>query len=304
MSDLKRKLLPILVMAGKIVLTLVFIVVITVLLLVAAAVITLRRMPGAGMSDVVADVFFAQASLWAQIAGFIGGTLLSWMLFEKRRGWRLGFEPHRALRKTIGGLLLGSALIGLSALGIWLAGGVAFTRLPGNGDQLPALIGGLCLFIGVAVNEELFARGYLQGLAKRQYGAGWGIAISMIVFALLHAKNPGMWSSIMPLLNLLLAGLLFGLCREYSGSLWLPIGLHVSWNFVQGCVLGFDVSGMPLTSILTAEPIGSSYVSGGAFGAEGSVLTTITLVLSVGMLYNYYQRKHISRLTPARRNDL
>ncbi|MGG1551633.1 CPBP family intramembrane glutamic endopeptidase [Paenibacillus ferrarius] len=304
MSDVKRKLLPILVMAGKIALTLVMITVMTVLLLVVAAVVTLRRMPGAGMSDVVADSFFAQASLWAQIAGFIGGTLLSWMLFEKRRGWRLGFEPYRALRKTIGGLLLGSALIGLSALSIWLAGGVAFTRLPGSGDQLPALIGGLCLFIGVAVNEELFARGYLQGLAKRQYGARWGIAISTIVFALLHAKNPGMWSSMMPLLNLLLAGLLFGLCREYSGSLWLPIGLHVSWNFIQGCVFGFDVSGMPLTSVLTAEPLGSSYVSGGAFGAEGSILTTIVLVLSVWMLYNYYQRKHISRPTSARRNDL
>ncbi|RTE09743.1 CPBP family intramembrane glutamic endopeptidase [Paenibacillus whitsoniae] len=304
MSDVKRKLLPILVMVGKIALTLVMITVMTVLLLVAAAVITLRRMPGAGMSDVVADSFFAQASLWAQIAGFIGGTLLSWMLFEKRRGWRLGFEPNRALRKTIGGLLFGSALIGLSVLGIWLVGGVAFTRLPGSGDQLPALIGGLCLFIGVAVNEELFARGYLQGLAKREYGAGWGIAISTIVFALLHAKNPGMWSSVMPLLNLLLAGLLFGLCREYSGSLWLPIGLHVSWNFIQGCVFGFDVSGMPLTSVFTAEPLGSSYVSGGAFGAEGSILTTIVLVLSVGMLYNYYQRKHILRLTSARRNHL
>ncbi len=71
--------------------------------------------------------------------------------------------------------------------------------------------GGFLLFVGVAVNEELFARGYLQGLVKDRFGAKCGITVSTVVFALLHTFNPGMWSTPLPLLILLLAGLLIRL---------------------------------------------------------------------------------------------
>ncbi|MGO4274434.1 lysostaphin resistance A-like protein, partial [Paenibacillus sp. TAF58] len=145
------------------------------------------------------------------------------------------------------------------------------------------------LFVGVAVNEELFARGYLQGLVKIRFGTISGITVSTVVFAFLHTFNPGMWNSPLPILNLLLAGLLFALSREYSGGLWMPMGMHLSWNFFQGCIFGFEVSGTPMSSLMKTEIQGASLISGADFGAEGSLVTTIILILGIVLITTYYR---------------
>ena len=83
-----------------------------------------------------------------------------------------------------------------------------------------------------------------------------------------------------------------GLCREYTGSLWMPVGLHLAWNFMQGCLFGFDVSGIPMSSLITTETKGAVVISGGSFGAEGSLITSVILVLGIIMIYNYYQTRN------------
>ncbi|MCY9666580.1 CPBP family intramembrane metalloprotease [Paenibacillus alginolyticus] len=290
----KSKFLSILTIVGKVLLTLVFIVVITVLLSIVAAVVSILRHPAAqelSMAGVAGDPYFIKAALWAQIIGFISGVILSYAIFERRKGWTLGLHTHLLGRKLGEGFGAGALLITISSVGIWLLGGIKIVSFQWTGTLGLELTWGFLLFVGVAVNEELFARGYLQGLVKARFGAISGMTVSTIVFAFLHTFNPGMWSSPLPILNLLLAGLLFALCRECSGGLWMPIGMHLSWNFFQGCILGFDVSGTPMSSLIKTEIQGASFISGADFGAEGSLVTTIILILGIVMISTYYQKR-------------
>ncbi|WP_173216183.1 CPBP family intramembrane glutamic endopeptidase [Paenibacillus alba] len=245
------------------------------------------------MAGMAGDPFFVKAALWAQIIGFVGGVLLAYAVFERRKRWALGFGTRQMGRKFSAGVLLGALLMSASTFGIWLFGVILFHLNSWTSSLALELVWGFLLFIGVAVNEELFARGYLQGLVKERFGTTSAVVVSTLVFALLHSFNPGMWNNPVPLLNLLLAGLLFGLCREYSNSLWMPIGLHLSWNYLQGCIYGFEVSGTPMPSLFTLKMSypNSSLISGGSFGAEGSLVTTMILMLGIAGLVLYYRRQ-------------
>ncbi|MFD0695050.1 CPBP family intramembrane glutamic endopeptidase [Paenibacillus sp. GCM10027628] len=295
-SEHRGTFISILAIVGKVLLAALLIVVITVVLSIAAAVIAIVRRPSleVGIAVVAKDAFFIKAALWAQIIGFIGGVLIAYASFERRKGWRLGFHTLHLWRRAGEGLASGAILITISCGLIWLSGGVKLLAWQWNGTVAKELLWGFVLFIGVAVNEELFARGYLQGLVKMRFGVVPAITVSTVVFALLHSLNPGMWNSLVPILNLLLAGLLFGVCREWSGGLWMPIGMHLSWNFLQGNIYGFDVSGTQTASIARIEQSGSAVLSGGSFGAEGSLITSVILLLGIFLLYRYYQRNKIT----------
>ncbi|MDR6549318.1 type II CAAX endopeptidase family protein [Paenibacillus qinlingensis] len=289
----KRKSFPILHIVGKVLLTLIFIIVITVILSIAAAVIAVRLNPDLiiSLEAVTSDSFFIKGSLWAQIVGFVSGVYFSFYIFERKKGWSLGLHTLQFGRRLSEGFVWGVALITISSMGIWLFGGIRIVNMDLSLTKAHAIGGSFLLFVGVALNEELFARGYLQGIVKHRFGPKVAVGVSTIVFALLHSFNPGMWGTPFPFINILLAGLLMGLCREFTGSLWMPIGLHLAWNFMQGCVFGFDVSGIPMTSFITTETEGALVVSGGAFGAEGSLITSVILVLGIIMIYNYYQTR-------------
>lgn len=296
-EEKKRIPVSILAIVGKVVLALSFIVIITVILSIAAGVAVLVRHPAQDFSlaAVAADPIFIKAALWAQIVGFISGVILAYTIFERRKGWTLGLHTKQLGRRFAEGIMIGAILIAASSAAIWLLGGIQVTSIEWSSTTGLELSWGFFLFLGVAANEELFARGYLQGLVKGRFGAKAAITVSTVVFALLHTFNPGMWSTPLPLLNLLLAGLLFGLSRERSGGLWMPIGMHVSWNFIQGCILGFEVSGTQIASLIKTQTQGSSYVSGGDFGAEGSLVTTVILVLGISGIHAYYKKKEGKR---------
>lgn len=264
---------------------------ITVILSIAAAVVAVKLQPDlmVSMEAVTKNDFFIKVSLWAQIIGFISGVYVAFYIFERKKGWTLGFGTTQLHRKVGEGLAWGFGLITLSCAGIWLFGGVHILDVEWSLTKGYAIGGSFLLFIGVAVNEELFARGYLQGIVKYHYGSRVAVGVSTLFFALLHSFNPGMWSTPFPFINIFLAGLLMGICREFTGSLWMPIALHLAWNFTQGCLFGFDVSGIPMTSLMTTETAGSIIISGGAFGAEGSIVTSLILVLGIILIYNYYQ---------------
>lgn len=223
-----------------------------------------------------------------QAIAFILSTFTVYMLFERRKRWRLGWQSQSRFAETAKGMLIGIGLISLAFVSIWIVGGLTVTDFQWNNAVIRSIGLFALLFAFVAVSEELFARGYVQGLIKCHFGTGPALVVTSLLFAALHALNPGVFASPLPILNLFLAGLLLGVSREVSGSLWLPIGFHFTWNLLQGSVIGFPVSGMQVESVVVLETAGSNIVSGGSFGAEGSVMTTVVLLVGTFLLYRLY----------------
>jgi membrane protease YdiL (CAAX protease family) len=130
-------------------------------------------------------------------------------------------------------------------------------------------------------------RGYMLNNMMRSLRGPYALLITALIFTALHAFNPSIsWVSV---LNLFLAGMLLGVTYLRDQQLAFPIGLHLSWNFAQGPLFGFHVSGMDLkkgavleTWIVEGSP---SYLTGGGFGLEGSILLSILQILLIPVLY-------------------
>jgi membrane protease YdiL (CAAX protease family) len=114
---------------------------------------------------------------------------------------------------------------------------------------------------------------------------------SAFLFGLVHITNPGgtLWASIAIAIE---AGLLLGAAYKWSGTLWLPIGIHWAWNFSQGNLFGFLVSGQEAgESLLQAQIDGADWLTGGAFGAEASVVAVVVgLAVSVWLIWRIYRK--------------
>ncbi|MFH0910249.1 MAG: type II CAAX endopeptidase family protein [Planctomycetota bacterium] len=170
------------------------------------------------------------------------------------------------------GLGLGVLPIAFGACTLLWMGGLVEKTGGGLGQALSILP----LLTFMAFIEELVFRGYLfqNFLDIRRPVAG--VFLTSILFWLLHSWNAHVWSSWIISVNLFEAGALFALAYGVSRNLWFPTALHLGWNFTQGGVFGIAVSGNEMPGLLTLVPGSSapSWLSGGAFGLEGSVLMT------------------------------
>ena len=151
------------------------------------------------------------------------------------------------------------------------------------GHSLSVLLPGLLSFILVGFAEEILARGYPFTVLQRQGGTAAALLLTSGVFSLMHLFNPGIgWFG---LLNIFLAGIWLGVARIVSGSLWLPIGMHIGWNFYLGPVFGFPVSGIVERSVLVTRSAAPDWIGGGSFGPEGGALATLVLAAGTAILF-------------------
>lgn len=140
-------------------------------------------------------------------------------------------------------------------------------------------------FFCVAVFEEILFRGILFRLIDDRWNTVAALLISALLFGAIHLPNPGatLWSTFAIAVE---AGLLLGAAYKFSNTLWLPIGIHWAWNFIQGNILGFAVSGLPISDkVFSAIIRGPEWMTGGRFGAEASVpAVAVGLLLTVILL--------------------
>lgn len=153
------------------------------------------------------------------------------------------------------------------------------------------LLGTLLFFLLVAVTEEVMLRGFVLG---RMLSAGMNrfvaLFLSSALFSAMHLFNPNF--ALLPFVNILLAGCLLGASFLYTRNLCFPIVLHWFWNWLQGPVLGYEVSGMDSGETLLALRLtGSDLLTGGCFGFEGSLLCTVLLVVGTLAIIGYYERR-------------
>lgn len=178
------------------------------------------------------------------------------------------------------GLALGALMI-LAVAGLERVFGAA--NFQWSGDPLEQILvgGGLALVVlGVAgTTEELTFRGYpFQRLADALGPVG-AVAVFSALFGIAHLGNRShTWISTC---NTALVGVTFAVAYLRTRSLWLPVGMHVAWNFVQGFVLGLPISGIRLpTGLARPEIHGAMWLTGGNYGPEGSLLATFVILLA------------------------
>nr|WP_233265102.1 CPBP family intramembrane glutamic endopeptidase [Halomarina oriensis] len=185
-----------------------------------------------------------------------------------------------------------------------LAGGWARIAQAGVPD-LVGWFGTLVLFLVVGFYEELFVRGWLltnvaEGFAWLGERLATAIAVfaSAAVFGVLHLANPN--ATLASTLGITAAGVFLGWAFVRTASLALPVGVHVTWNFAQGSVFGFPVSGIgtPATVVETAVT-GPELVTGGAFGPEAGLVGLGASVAGTLAVSGYVRLRGVPSLSEA-----
>jgi len=177
------------------------------------------------------------------------------------------------------GYVIGAALMTVSIGILWLLGQYHVTGF--NGATV--LIVPFFATIFTAFFEEIVFRGIIFRIIHESLGSWIAVIISALIFGFAHGSNPNasLFSSVAIALE---AGVLLSAVYLYTNRLWMVIGMHVSWNFFQGAVLGVNVSGTTARGLLKAKLEGPVLLTGGPFGAEASIITII-ICLIVGIVF-------------------
>jgi uncharacterized protein len=201
---------------------------------------------------------------------------------------------NQATRDFLFGFGLPALLLGLIFLFEWAVGWLHVEAFAWQ-TQTPILILqgvfiAIIVFLLTGWGEELLFRGYwLQNLAEG-LNWFWAVIISSIVFALAHSFNPDFtWEAI---LGLVVAGVFFAFGYMRTSLLWLPIGFHFGWNFFEGTVLGFQVSGLTSFSLIQQTVNGPPTITGGAFGPEAGLIVLPALGLGAVLIYLYTRKRN------------
>lgn len=194
--------------------------------------------------------------------------------------------PKAALSEFTLGYLIGGALMCFSVFMMWVLG---LYRIEAVG-HLRVLIAPFFAMIFVGFIEEIVFRGILFRVLHESLGTWIAIVVSATLFGFAHAINPNatILSSSMLALE---AGLLFSAFYLLTNRLWMVIGVHAGFNFLQGTVFGINVSGNTAKGLLISKLEGPDILTGGAFGAEGSIITILICLVTSGLLLRLAYRK-------------
>lgn len=219
----------------------------------------------------------------------IGIFLSAWIVWHFRGVSLAGLGRSLAIRKK--DLLSGISLaIVLYAVGFGvslLAGAIEIAGVVFNPSSL--LIS-FVFFLLVAITEEFALRGVvLERMLQGGVNKFWALFLSATLFSLVHIANPNF--DFLSFINILLAGILLGSSYIYTRNLCFPIALHWFWNWIQGPVLGYEVSGNKFCDgLLTLYLPEANLINGGAFGFEGSILCTVLMVAGTAVILKMFRK--------------
>ncbi len=191
------------------------------------------------------------------------------------------------------GILIGAGLQCLTILVIYFFGNFQVISI----NSFSSLITALSVAFSVAIFEEILLRGIIFRITEEKLGSYVSLMLSGIIFGGVHLMNPS--STLLSTLCIGLVGIVFGAAYIYSRSLWLPIAIHFSWNFMQSGIFGAVTSGNEKTNSLFSTTItGPELITGGNFGPEGTLQATLfwLIVLIIFMIVITKQNKLIKGL--------
>ena len=232
-------------------------------------------------------------SIWGQVLNFLiitGSVYVARRWLDKRSFESLGLKLDRhTLIDLLTGIGITFVQMGFIYVVMLSLGWLTFEGFAWEFDPVNVVVMGVLsffvVFIFVGWNEELLSRGYhLQTIASG-LNLFWGVVISSAVFGLLHLGNPNAtWVSAA---GIFFAGVYLAYGYIRTRQLWLPIGLHIGWNFFEGVVFGFPVSGLDIYALTRITVHGPELWTGGAFGPEAGLIVLPSLIVGAILIYLY-----------------
>ena len=205
--------------------------------------------------------------------------------------------PRRAAIESALGLAAGVTLLALTVALIWLAGQV---QVAAAHPAWGSVLGLFSLAVISGCVEELIARGIVFRILEEGLGTWWALLLSALVFGALHARNPN--ATVVSTMAIASSTkILLAAAYVVTRRLWLPIGLHVGWNFAEGGIFGLAVSGRETHGILDSKLGSRALISGGGFGVEASIFVVILGLLCGGLLLGLAAKRR-RLLRPSWRN--
>jgi membrane protease YdiL (CAAX protease family) len=247
-----------------------------------------------GVQQILADPL----TVYTTIPQFLGIILSVWLaakLLDKRSFFDYGIKVTNQWTKDFFmGCLIAALSIGTIFLIQWSLGWITIIEYGWESElETPFTAGFISFFAAmlmVGFHEELLSRGYqllniTEGLNHPAVGLHGALVTAILLtsslFGFMHFFNPN--ASFISTFNIILAGIILAIPYILTGSLGISVGLHFSWNFVMGGILGFPVSGMNIEySILRIQQTGADFFTGGAFGPEAGILGLLGMAIMLG----------------------
>jgi len=203
----------------------------------------------------------------------------------KRAGEPLGagIRGVGAARSVATGLAVAAAGM-LTATGLMALAGAA--HVDGIGFDPRVLVLGAVVFTLSAYVEELLFRVLMLGGLVRLTGRPWlALTVMALTVGAFHLATTA-HTTLISVVSSTLGGVMYGVAFLRTGTLWLGLGVHIGWNWIQGTVLGFTVSGTDDYSgaVLQLHTSGADWLGGGAYGPEGSVLSLVARLVIIGLI--------------------
>ena len=220
------------------------------------------------------------------LIGTAGIVALFYKYVDQKQLLSIGFTKGSILKDIVWGIALGMVLITGGFLILTTTGQISISTVQFNARDF---IFSFLLFVCVAISEELFSRGYFLTNLMASMNKYLALGISALLFCLLHIANSNV--TFLSMTNIFLAGILLGLPFIYTRQLWFPIALHFSWNFFQGPVFGYSVSGTKTSAIFITKYSEANIWNGGEFGFEGSIVSTFFLVAAIAIVYFLFRKR-------------
>lgn len=242
--------------------------------------------PGNGVASI--QEFFFHYILYYELFSFVFILILFifWVkVIEKNSLSTLGFVKKNWLKYLSWGILLSLLQMGVIALVYQVCRIGTFELNELSLEPILFILGLFPFWLLQGGTEEVATRGWLLTRIAARTNLPLAIGISSSLFGILHLGNAGV--TFLSVLNIILDGVLAGLLFIYTDSIWLVVAQHGTWNYVQGNLLGFQVSGTGADASIFSFTMGSGpdWLTGGEFGAEGSIITTLVLLVSVVIVY-------------------
>ncbi|MBY4985952.1 CPBP family intramembrane metalloprotease [Streptococcus suis] len=235
------------------------------------------------------DNAFVTLSLELLAFAFISLAIILWARFVEKSPWLgLGMTKKGAFKDFILGWGIGVAMLITCVLLMWGFGAIRISSVQFS----PQLFGEfLVLVLAWSVQgttEELLTRGWMFSSLSAKHNIPVGLLISSLFFTFLHLGNNAI--SLIPLLDLTLFAILACLVMLKTGNLWVISGIHAAWNCFQGNVFAFPVSGTQAgQAFIAVNTSGPDWLSGGAFGVEGSIISLIVQGFMIAwLIYDLY----------------